>query len=66
MQGMQRVQPGINWEPEIVAKIKKNQRSDLESFKVIDHISKRLDFKLIGNVLHYQDRLCAGRAGLEG
>lgn len=66
MQGMQRVQPGINWEPEIVAKIKKNQCSDLELFKVIDHISERPEFRLIGNVLHYQDKLCAQHAGFEG
>lgn len=45
---MQRAQPGINWEPEIVAKIKKNQCSDLELFKVINHISERPEFKLIG------------------
>ncbi|XXG73138.1 hypothetical protein AAC387_Pa07g2106 [Persea americana] len=38
--------------------VKDSQRSDPDLVKVIEQIDQRPEFRLIGGVLYYQDRLC--------
>lgn len=46
------------WEPELLAKVKDNQRDDPELVKVIEQVDQRPESKLIDGVPYYQDRLC--------
>ena len=46
------------WEPELLGKVKDSQHNDPKLVKVIEQIDQRPEFRLIGGVLYYQDRLC--------
>lgn len=46
------------WEPEIVNRIKDNQRDDPELVRITDHMEKRPDFSLIDGALYCRDWLC--------
>ena len=46
------------WEPELLGKVKDSQRNDPNLVRVIKQIDQRPEFRLIGDVLYYQDRLC--------
>ncbi|XXG80254.1 hypothetical protein AAC387_Pa09g1169 [Persea americana] len=45
-------------EPELLGKVNDSQRSDPDLVRVIEQIDQRPEFRLIGGVLFYQDRLC--------
>ena len=46
------------WEPELLGKVRDSQRNDPRLVRVIEQIDQRPEFRLIGGVLYYQDRLC--------
>ena len=46
------------WEPELLGKVKDSQRNDPRLVRVIEQIDQMPEFRLIGGVLYYQDRLC--------
>ncbi|XXG74434.1 hypothetical protein AAC387_Pa07g3155 [Persea americana] len=46
------------WEPELLGNVEDSQRNDPKLVRVIEHIDQRLEFRLIGRVLYYHDRLC--------
>ena len=46
------------WEPELLGKVKDSQRNDPNLVRVIKQIDQRPEFRLIGDVLYYQDQLC--------
>ena len=45
------------WEPKLLGKVKDSQRDDPKLVRVIEQIDQRPEFRLIGGVLYYQDRL---------
>ena len=46
------------WEPELLGKVKDSQHNDPRLVRVIEQIDQRPEFRLIGGVLYYQDRVC--------
>ena len=46
------------WELELLGKVKDSQRNDPKLVRVIEQIDQRPEFRLIGGVLYYQERLC--------
>ena len=45
-------------EPTFIQKIKDSQLQDSDLVRIVDHIAKRPDFKMVNGVLYFRDWLC--------